>query len=110
MPKVCRQWERCAGVQGQRNERLTDLAPQILKEQHWDVFGVSNVEGGSAGWPRFKSTALFACFGGQILWIRLKDPNDYLFCDTGALWSETVTEWQFDFVAIRAGQNCQGAF
>ena len=34
----------------------------------WDAFGVSNVEGGSAGWPRFKSTAMFACrcFGGRF--------------------------------------------
>ena len=38
-----------------------------------------------------------------------KDSNDYLFCDTGAP-SNTVTEWQFDFVAIGAGQNCQAAF
>ena len=32
--KERQQFQRCAGVQGQHNERLSDLAPPIRKEQH----------------------------------------------------------------------------
>lgn len=100
----------------------TDLAPQIQKEQH----ALGCFFSGFQCWRRFSRLALFQSFRGsfggrkvnyyvcmqmfwgQTLWIRLKDPNDYLFCDTGAPWGVpepfTVTEWQFD------GQNCQGAF